>query len=94
VLTETRVDVCAVKKIKLKHGLKPMVYSLHRRPRGGVIVFSSPEHKLIPDSVRMSVHEGHIAAAVFEVHSLPTIVAGVYGNSDSSDRSNPGLNLE
>jgi phospholipid N-methyltransferase len=35
----------------------------------------------------MSVHEGHIVAAVFEVHSLPTIVAGVYGNSDSSDRS-------
>jgi phospholipid N-methyltransferase len=35
----------------------------------------------------MSEHEGHIVAAVFEVHSLPTIVAGVYGNSDSSDRS-------
>jgi hypothetical protein len=60
VLTETRVDVCAVKKIKIKYGLKPVAYSLHRRPRGGVIIFSRPEHKLIPDSVRMSEHEGHI----------------------------------
>jgi exonuclease III len=35
----------------------------------------------------MSEHEGHIVAAVFEVNLLPTIVAGVYGNSDSSDRA-------
>jgi exonuclease III len=87
VLTETRVDVCAVKKIKIKHGLKPVAYSLHRRPRGGVILFSRPEHKLIPDSVRMSENEGHIVAAVFEVNLLPTIVVEVYGNLDSSDRA-------
>ncbi len=86
-LTETRVDICAVKKIKIKYGLKPVAYSLHRRPRGGVILFSRPEHKLILDSVRMSENEGHVVAAVFEVNLLPTIVAGVYGNSDSSDRA-------
>jgi exonuclease III len=87
VLTETRVDICAVKKIKIKYGLKPVAYSLHRRPRGGVILFSRPEHKIFPDSVRMSENAGHIVAAVFEVNLLPTIVVGVYGNSDSSDRA-------
>jgi exonuclease III len=87
VLTETRVDICAVKKIKLKYGLKPVAYSLHRHPRGRVILFSRPEHKLFPDSVRMSENAGHIVAAVFEINSLPTVVVGVYGNSDSSDRA-------
>jgi exonuclease III len=81
------VDICAVKKIKMKYGLKPAAYSLHRRPRGGVILFSRSEHKLILDSVRMSENTGHIVAAVFEVNLFPTIVVGVYGNSDSSDRA-------
>jgi hypothetical protein len=35
----------------------------------------------------MSVSAGHIVAAVFEINSLPTVVVGVYGNSDSSDRA-------
>jgi exonuclease III len=35
----------------------------------------------------MSENAGHIVAAVFEVNLLPTIVVGVYGNSDSSDRA-------
>ncbi len=81
------MDICAVKKITIKYGLKPVAYSLHRHPRGGVILFSRPEHKLILDSVRMSENAGHIVAAVFEVNLLPTIVVGVYGNSDSSDRA-------
>jgi hypothetical protein len=81
------VDVCAVKKIRLKHRLKHVAYSFHRHPRGGVILFSRPEHKLLPDSVRMSVSAGHIVAAVFEISSLPTVVFGVYGNSDSSNRA-------
>jgi exonuclease III len=87
VLTETRVDVCAVRKLKIKHGLKPTAFSLHRRPRGGVIIFSRLEHKLIPDSIQTSNTAGHITAAVYEVATLPTIVVGVYGHSDSSDRA-------
>jgi hypothetical protein len=67
VLTETRVDVCAVRKLKIQHGLKPTAFSLHRRPRGGVIIFSRLEHKLIPDSIRTSNAAGHITAAVYEV---------------------------
>jgi exonuclease III len=35
----------------------------------------------------MSENTGHIVAAVFEVNLFPTIVVGVYGNSDSSDRA-------
>jgi hypothetical protein len=35
VLTETRVDVRAVKKIKLKRNLQVTMHSLHPRPRGG-----------------------------------------------------------
>ncbi len=84
-LTETRVDICAVKKIKIKYGLTPVAYSLHRRPQGGVILFSRLEHKIFPDS--MSETAGHLVAVVFEVNLLPTIVVGVYGNSDSSDRA-------
>jgi hypothetical protein len=87
VLKETHLDICAVKKIKLNHGLKPVAYSLLRPPHGGVVLFSCPEHKLIPDSVRMSLYAGHIVAAVFEVGTLPMIVVGVYGNSNSSDRA-------
>ncbi len=87
VLTETRVYVCAVRKLKIKYGLKPTAFSLHRRPRGGVIIFSRMEHKLIPDSIRTSNTAGHITAAVYEVATLPTIVVGVYGHSDSSDRA-------
>jgi exonuclease III len=87
VLTETRVDVCAVQKLKIKHGLKPTAFSLHRRPHGGVIIFSRMEHKIIPDSIRTSNTAGHITAAVYEVATLPTIVVGVYGQSDSSDRA-------
>jgi hypothetical protein len=35
VLTETRVDARAVKKIKLKQNLHVTMHSLHPRPRGG-----------------------------------------------------------
>jgi hypothetical protein len=48
---------------------------------------SRPEHKLIPESIRTSTTAGHITAAVYEVASQPTIVVGVYGHSDSSDRA-------
>jgi exonuclease III len=86
VLTETRVDVRAVKKIKLKRNLHATMHSLHPRPRGGVIVFSKKEHKLIPDSVRTSQSPGHFAVGVYEIKTSRVIVAGVYGCSESDDR--------
>jgi len=91
ILTETRVDVRAVKKIKLKRNLHATMHSLHPRPRGGVIVFSKKEHKLIPDSVRVSNAPGHFAAGVYEIGNTRVIVAGVYGCSESSDR--PSLEI-
>jgi hypothetical protein len=45
------------------------------------------EHKLIPDSTCTSNTAGQVTAAVYEVATLPTIVVGVYGHSDSSDRA-------
>ncbi len=81
------MNVCAVRKIKIKFGLKPTAFSLHRRPRGGVIIFSRLEHKLIPDSICTLGAAGHVTAAVYEVASLPTIVVGVHSHSDSSDRA-------
>jgi exonuclease III len=87
VLTETRVDVRAVKKIKLKRNLQATMHSLHPRPRGGVIVFSKREHKLIPDSVRTSQSPGHFAVGVYEIKTTRVIVAGVYGCSESGDRA-------
>ncbi len=59
--------------------------SLHPRPRGGVIVFSKKEHKLIPDSVRTSQSPGHFAVGVYEIGATRVIVAGVYGCSESGD---------
>jgi hypothetical protein len=44
VLTETRVDVRAVKKIKLKRNLEATMHSLHPRPRGGGLSCSPKEN--------------------------------------------------
>ena len=87
VLTEARVDVRAIKKIKLKRNLQVTMHSLHPRPRGGVIVFSKREHKLIPDSVRTSESQGHFVMGVYEVKTTRVVVAGVYGCSESGDRA-------
>ncbi len=86
VLTETRVDVRAVKKLKLRRDLHVTMHSLHQRPRGGVVVFSKKGHKLIPDSVRVSQTPGHFAAGVYEVGNNRIIVVGVYGCSEAGDR--------
>jgi hypothetical protein len=68
------------------------MHSLHQRPRGGVIVFSKKEHKLIPDSVRVSQTPGHFAAGVYEVGNNRIIVVGVYGCSEAGDR--PSLTVQ
>jgi hypothetical protein len=80
------VDVRAVKKIKLKRNLHATMHSLHPRPRGGVIVFTKKEHKLIPESVRTSQSPGHFVVGVYEIKTSRVIVAGVYGCSESGDR--------
>jgi exonuclease III len=82
VLTEARVDVRAVQKLKLRRDLHVTMHSLHQRPRGGVIVFSKKMHKLIPDSVRHSQTPGHFAAGVYEVGTHRIMVVGVYGCSE------------
>jgi hypothetical protein len=82
VLTEARVDVRAVQKLKLRRDLHVTMHSLHQRPRGGVIVFSKKMHKLIPDSVRLSQAPGHFAVGVYEVGTHRIIIAGVYGCSE------------
>jgi exonuclease III len=87
VLTETRVDVRAVQKLKVRRDMHVTMHSLHQRPRGGVIVFSKKEHKLIPDSVRVSQTPGHFAAGVYEIGNNRVIVVGVYGCSEAGDRS-------
>ncbi len=86
VLTEARVDVHAVKKLKLRRDLHVTMHSLHQRPRGGVIVFSKKMHKLIADSVRVSQTPGHFAAGVYEVGTNRILVVGVYGCSERGDR--------
>jgi len=87
ILTETRAAPCAFKKVKIKCGLIPSQHSLQEAARAGVIIYSRPDHKIIEDSLRTGATAGHLAAAVYEVHGSRTIVAGVYGPSESNDKT-------
>jgi hypothetical protein len=84
---ETRVDLCAVKKIQIKWGFKSTItpYTYVRME----VSWSYPDlnPKLIPDSVRTANTAGHIEAAVFEAANKLTIIALIYGNSDTRDRA-------
>jgi len=86
ILTETRTTAKALHKVKLKWGLKPTLYSLDDAPRGGVVIYSSPRHKLIPESRRLGTIPGHLAAAVYEVHQSRTVIVGIYGPSENDDK--------
>ena len=89
ILTETRTTAKALHKVKLKWGLKPTLYSLDDAPRGGVVIYSSPRHKLIPESRRLGTIPGHLAAAVYEVHQSRTVIVGIYGPSENDDKNLP-----
>jgi hypothetical protein len=77
-LMETRVDLCAVKKIQIKWGFKSTItpYTYVRME----VSWSYPDlnPKLIPDSVRTANTAGHIGAGVFEAANTLTIIAWIY----------------
>ena len=86
-LTETKVYPTDVHKRKLKYGLIPTLHTSQQGPRGGVIVFSHPNHELLEGSFRESEQLGHYVCGVYNVHGSNTIIAGVYGRSDNVDIS-------
>jgi len=87
VLTEVKAKHSKAEKATIRYGLTPTAISLHAEPHAGVIVFSNPAHQVIEGSHRESATAGHIAAAVYNVRGTRTVVAGVYGESASNDRT-------
>jgi len=85
VLTETRTTQSAVKRTKLKWGLKPTHHSLDEQARAGVVIYTKREHTLVPNSKRTATEDGHMAAAVYEIHGSRIVVVGVYGKSENND---------
>ena len=50
-------------------------------------MYSSKHHPLVAGSQREGQQPGHVAAAVYSVGATRVIVAGVYGDSASNDRT-------
>ena len=67
VLTEVKADPRAARRIRMKHGLSVSHSSLNQQPRGGVIIISKREHKIIEESKRESIIPGHYATAVYVI---------------------------
>ena len=67
------------------------MHSLHDEAHGGVIIFSHHGHTIIDGSQREATRAGHIAAAVYMVKGTRTVVAGVYGDPSSNDRTSVEL---
>jgi exonuclease III len=66
--------------------MKPSLYSVSPHPRGGVIVFLSPEYELINHSVRRSSTPGHFAIGVYITpNKSKLIIAGIYRPSANDD---------
>ena len=85
ILSETKINVTAIGKKKLKFGLTPTLASSQQGARGGVAVFSHPKHNLLEGSKRESEALGHFVCGVFQVNKSRIIIAGVYGRSDNLD---------
>ena len=85
ILSETKINVTAIGKKKLKFGLTPTLASSQQGARGGVAVFSHPKHNLLEGSKRESETLGHFVCGVFQVNKSRIIIAGVYGRSDNLD---------
>ena len=94
ILTEVRAQSRHVQRIRLKYNLRPTIHSLDEEARGGVIIYSHRGHTLVEGSQRESTRLGHIAAAVYIVKGTRTVVAGVYGDSASNDRTSADLMVE
>ena len=47
IITETKADPRAARRIRMRHNLAVSHFSLNQQPRGGVIIISKREHKII-----------------------------------------------
>jgi exonuclease III len=87
ILSETKINHTAAGKRKLKYGLTPTLYTSQQGARGGVVVFSHPDHALLEGSARESDTPGHFVCGTYQIGKSRVIVAGVYGRSDNLDRT-------
>ena len=94
ILTEVKARRQDVRNRKIKRDLIVAAHSLDTEARKGVIVYSNKQHSLIDGSQREGQQPGHIAAAVFSVGTTRVIVAGVYGESASNDRTSAAIIIE
>lgn len=86
IMTEVRAPPQLVNKVKMRKHLQPLQSSLHEEARAGVIVYSHRDHKIIPESQRVSMLPGHFTMAVYEIAGSRTIVGGIYGPSANNDK--------
>ena len=91
ILTEVKAKERHLGRFKLKYNLRPTMHSLHEEAHGGVIIYSHRGHSIIEGSQREATRVGHIAAAVYMVKGTRTVVAGVYGDPSSNDRTSVEL---
>ena len=94
ILTEVKARRQDIGKRRIKRDLEASTYSLDAEARKGVIVYSNKNHALVEGSQREGVLPGHIAAAVYMVGTSRVIVAGVYGDSASNDRTSAAVMTE
>jgi len=91
ILTEVKARDRHLGRLKLKYNLRPTMHSLHEEAHGGVVIYSHHGHTIIDGSQREATRAGHIAAAVYIVKGTRTVVAGVYGDPSSNDRTSVEL---
>ena len=90
-LTETRATEQSLLKTKLKWGLQPSHYSVDPNARAGVVIYAKKDHKVMPNSKRTATVDGHLAAAVYNIHGSRVVIAAVYGRSENNDRVSNSL---
>lgn len=91
IITEVKARRQDIGKWKIKRDLEVTAHSLDAEARKGVVVYSNKAHALVEGSLREGRQPGHIAAAVYMVGSTRVIVAGVYGDSASNDRTSAAV---
>ena len=91
ILTEVKVRQQDVTGRKIKRDLLATAHSLDTEARKGVVVYSNKLHPLVEGSQREGQQPGHVAAAVYMVGATRVIVAGVYGDSASNDRTSTAV---
>ena len=94
ILTEVKARRQDVAGRKIKRDLIATTHSLDIEARKGVVVYSNKHHQLVDGSQREGHQPGHVAAAVYMVGASRVIVAGVYGDSASNDRTSAAVITE